>query len=126
MTTLVVLSVAVIVFLIAVLAIYLFVVGVLLNRIADNLDNCNESVQTIVGHGEVIIPGVEHINRVGGNVAGALPLLYGHAERIVAKKKAVDGRGRLPESSEAGRLPEPSRGRRRSRLGSAVGFNPGE
>lgn len=126
MTTLVVLSVAVIVFLIAVLAIYLFVVGVLLNRIADNLDNCNESVQTIVGHGEVIIPAVEHINRVGGNVAGALPLLYGHAERIVAKKAPADGARRLPESSEAGRLPEPSKGRRRSRLGSAVGFVPGE
>lgn len=117
MTTLVVLSVAVIVFLIAVLAIYLFVVGVLLNRIADNLDNCNESVQTIVGHGEVIIPAVEHINRVGGNVAGALPLLYGHAERIVTKKRAADGAGRA--EAEA-----PLRGRRRSRLADAVGFRP--
>ncbi len=114
MTTLVVLSVAVIVFLIAVLAIYLFVVGVLLNRIADNLEDCNESVQTIIGHGEVIIPAVEHINRVGGNVAGALPLLYGHAERIVAKKRAADGRGRIAEPS----------GRRRSRLADAVGFRP--
>lgn len=118
MTTLVVLSVAVIVFLIAVLAIYLFVVGVLLNRIADNLDNCNESVETIVGHGEVIIPAVEHINRVGGNVAGALPLLYGHAERIVGKKKATDGRGREAEA--------PPSGRRRSRLADAVGFRPPE
>ncbi len=124
MTTLVVLSVAVIVFLIAVLAIYLFVVGVLLNRIADNLDNCNESVQTIVGHGQVIIPAVEHINRVGGNVAGALPLLYGHAERIVAKKKATDGRGRVHGGGVDAAVP-PS-GRRRSRLADAVGFRPSD
>ena len=33
---------------------------------------------------EPIVPGVEHINRTGGVVAGALPLLYGMAEGIVA------------------------------------------
>ena len=33
---------------------------------------------------EAIEPGVEHINRTGGVVAGALPLLYGMAEGIVA------------------------------------------
>ena len=33
---------------------------------------------------EPIVPGVAHINRTGGVVAGALPLLYGMAEGIVA------------------------------------------
>ena len=32
---------------------------------------------------EPITPGVEHINRTGGVVAGALPLLYDMAEGIV-------------------------------------------
>ena len=32
----------------------------------------------------MITPGVEHINRTGGVIAGALPLLYGMAEGIVA------------------------------------------
>ena len=31
----------------------------------------------------LIMPGVDHINRTGGVVAGALPLLYGMAEGIV-------------------------------------------
>ncbi|MGH4020105.1 MAG: hypothetical protein ACRDT0_12895 [Pseudonocardiaceae bacterium] len=118
MGTLIFLTVAVIVALIAVLAIYLFWVGVLLNRIADNLDDCCESVKTITGHAEVIIPGIEHINRTGGIVAGALPLLYGHAERIAAK---------LAPSAPApvnGHTTAPSSGRRRSRLTEAVGFRP--
>ena len=41
-------------------------------------------MRTIKGNAEAIEPGVEHINRTGGVVAGALPLLYGMAEGIVA------------------------------------------
>ena len=80
----VILSVLVIVALIAGLAFYLYVVGSQLQRVATNLEECAEIVRTVVGHAEVIEPGVEHINRTGGVIAGALPLLYGMAEGIVA------------------------------------------
>ena len=118
MGLLIVLTVALIALLIAVLAIYLFWVGVLLNRIADNLDDCSESVKEIEGHGRAIIPGLEHINRTGGIVAGALPLLYGHAERIQAKLAPP-----LPPR-ENGHFAAPAAGRRRSRLSETVGFRP--
>jgi hypothetical protein len=113
---LVILTVVIIALLIAVLALYLFVIGVLLNRVANNLDDCLGNVKTIAKHAEVIIPGVEHINRTGGVVAGALPLLYGGAERIAAKLAAptpapVNGHTNVPAS-----------GRRRSRLMDTVGF----
>jgi hypothetical protein len=113
---LIVMTVVAIATLIAVLAIFLFIIGVMLNRIADNLDDCLGSVKTIVKQGEVIIPGVEHINRTGGVVAGALPLLYGGAEKIAAKlappaPAPVNGHSNVPSS-----------GRRRSRLMDTVGF----
>ena len=104
------------VLLIAGLAFYLFWVGTLLTRIAGNLQECAETVRTIAGHAKLIGPGVEHINETGGVVAGALPLLYGMAEGIVA--------GVTP-GPEAPAVPEPVRpasGTRRSRLLDAVGF----
>ncbi len=109
MTTLVVLTVAEIVLLIAGLAFFLWWLGSLLNRIGANLERCDEHVRTIVGHAAAIRPGVEHINRTGGVVAGALPLLYGFAERIVA---SVSPRPVVRSASS----------RRRSRLHEAVGF----
>jgi hypothetical protein len=113
---LITLSVLVIGLLIGVLAIYLFWVGSLLNNIANNLDDCLQSVKTIVDHAEVIVPGVEHINRTGGVVAGALPLLYGGAERIAAKLAP-------PTPAPAnGHSNFPASGRRRSRLMDTVGF----
>jgi hypothetical protein len=118
MTTLVVLTVVDVVLLVAGLAFYLFWVGTLLTRIAGHLEESAEIVQTIVGHAKLIGPGVEHINRTGGVVAGALPLLYGMAEGIVT--------GVTP-APEAPAVPEPARpasGRRRSRLHDAVGFVP--
>lgn len=102
--------------LIATLAIFLFIIGVLLNRIADNLDDCLGNVKTIAQQAETVIPGVEHINRTGGVVAGALPLLYGGAEKIAAK---------LAPPTPApvnGHTVVPAAGRRRSRLFDAVGF----
>src|SRR5688572_6295825 len=83
MSQLVLLSIVDIVLLIAGLAFYLFVVGGQLKRIATNLEECAELVRTIRANAEVIEPGVEHISRTGGVVAGALPLLYGMAEGIV-------------------------------------------
>ena len=64
----------------------------------------------------LIMPGVDHINRTGGVVAGALPLLYGMAEGIVTGVTP-----RVPEPA----VPEPARpasGTRRSRLLGAVGY----
>ena len=118
MTVLVVLTVIEVVALIAGLAFYLYWVGTLLGRIAGNLEECAEIVRTIVGHAELIGPGVEHINRTGGVVAGALPLLYGMAEEIVTD---VTPRPAAPAEPEPAR---PASGTRRSRLHDAVGFVP--
>ncbi|HEX5345894.1 MAG TPA: hypothetical protein VFW64_02135 [Pseudonocardiaceae bacterium] len=83
--TLIILTVVVIALLIATLAVFLFAIGVLLNRIADNLDDCLGNVKTIAGQADAILPGVGRINQTGGVVAGALPLLVEGAESIVAK-----------------------------------------
>ena len=118
MTTLVILTVADIVLLIAGLAFYLFWVGTLLTRIAGNLEECADLVRTIVGHAKLIGPGVGHINHTGGVVAGALPLLYGMAEEIVTD---VTPRPEEPAVPEPAR---PASGTRRSRLHDAVGYSP--
>jgi hypothetical protein len=83
--TLIVSTVVVIALLISVLAIYLLAIGVLLNRIADNLGDCLWNVKTITEQAEVIGPAVERINGTGGVVVGALPLLCDGAERIAAR-----------------------------------------
>jgi hypothetical protein len=114
----VVLSVVDIALLIAGLAFYLFVVGSQLKRIATNLEECAELVRTIKANAEVIEPGVEHINRTGGVVAGALPLLYGMAEGIVV---GVTPRPAEPEVREPAK---PASGRRRSRMHEGVGYVP--
>ena len=123
MTLLVVLTVLEIAVLIAGLAVYLFWVGSLLNRIAANLEECAELVRSIVAHAELIGPNVEHINQTGGVVAGALPLLYGMAEEIVT------GATWKPDEHAAGlqaaRAPaRPASGTRRSRMHDAVGYAP--
>lgn len=117
MNTLVVLTVVDIVLLIAGLAGYLYVVGTQLTRIAGNLEECSEIVDRIVANAEPIMPGLKHINRTGGVVAGALPLLYGMAEGI------VQGATYQPAPRDA--APEPARpasGTRRSRLHETVGY----
>ena len=119
MTLLVVLTVLEIVLLIAGLAVYLFWVGTLLNRVAANLEKCSELVREVVAHAALIRPNVEHINQTGGVVAGALPLLYGMGEEIVT------GATWTPEDSAAVREPaRPASGTRRSRLHDAVGYAP--
>ena len=119
MTVLVVLTVLEIAVLIAGLAVYLFWVGSLLNRIAANLEECAGIVQSIVAHAELIGPSVEHINSTGGVVAGALPLLYGMAEEIVT------GATWNPEDHAEPREPaRPASGTRRSRMHDAVGYAP--
>jgi hypothetical protein len=121
-TTLVVLSVVDIVLLIAGLAIYLYVVGTQLARIATNLEECAEIVQRICANAAPIMQDVQHINRTGGVVAGALPLLYGMAEQIVT---SVTPRPPEPTGLAGGRPPAlPASGTRRSRLGENVGYHP--
>jgi hypothetical protein len=115
----VLLSVIDIVLLIAGLAFYLFVVGSQLNRVAATLEECAELVREIGANAEPIIPGVEHINRTGGVVAGALPLLYGMAEGIVAGVTPRPAPEPVPAPAR------PASGRRRSRLHDGVGYTPG-
>jgi hypothetical protein len=114
----VVFSIIDIVLLVAGLAFYLFWVGTLLTRIAGNLEECSETVRSIVGHAKLIGPGVEHINETGGVVAGALPLLYGMAEDIVSGATYQPAEPAPPEPAR------PASGSRRSRLLDSVGFTP--
>jgi hypothetical protein len=118
MTVLVVLTVIVIVLLIAVLAVYLYWAGTLLDRIGAKLEGAAGIVDGIVDDAKLIMPGVDHINRTGGVVAGALPLLYGMAEGIVTGVTLREPRPEVPE------VARPASGTRRSRLLSAVGFAP--
>ena len=83
MTGLVVFTVIDIVLLIAGLAVYLFIVGGQLTRIATNLEECKELVRQINANAASIEGNLEHVNRTGGVIAGALPLLYDMAEGIV-------------------------------------------
>ena len=118
MTGMVIFTVIDIVLLIAGLAFYLYWVGTLLDRIGANLEECAELVRAIGDHAKLIGPGVAHINESGGVVAGALPLLYGMAEGIVA---GVTPTAPPPEVPEVAR---PASGTRRSRLLASVGYQP--
>jgi hypothetical protein len=112
---LVVFTVIDIVALVAVLAIYLYVVGKQLTKVAGNLEDAADLVWKIKQNAEVIAPGLERINRTGGVVAGALPLLYGMAEGIVT--------GATYEADTEERPPaKPAMGTRRSRQLHGVGF----
>jgi len=134
MTTLVVLSVVAIGLFIAGLAVYLYVVGGQLTRIASGLEDCSELVAQIRADAETIEPGVERINHTGGVIAGALPLLYGMAEGIVAgvtyepvaKTAGSDASGSAGtgDAAAARAKPAATAPSRRSRLHDAVGYHP--
>lgn len=74
------------------LALYLFWVSSLLRRISDGLGEVNEMVTDVIGHANTIVPDLHHANRTLGSISGALPLLYGFAEKIVAKRTARPAR----------------------------------
>jgi len=113
-----ILSIIDIVLLIAGLSIYLYIVGGQLTKIADDLEECSDLVRKIAADAEPILPGLDHINRTGGVVAGALPLLYGMAEGIVT------GVTPRPEEPAERPLAVPAAGSRRSRLHDGVGYAP--
>lgn len=118
MTMLVVVTVVAVALLIAELAIYLYVVGSQLTRVAGKLEGCAEVVWDIKRNAEVIDSGVERINKTGGRIAGALPLLYGMAEGIVVGATYEPAPEREPVPTT------PAMKRRRSRLNEAVGYTP--
>lgn len=120
MTLLVVLTVVAIASLIAELAIYLFVVGSQLTRVASKLEGCAEVVWDINRNAEPIESGVERINNTGMVIAGALPLLYGMAEGIVV------GATYEPAAQVEPVPARPAMKRRRTRLNEAVGYTPEE
>ena len=117
MKRLVVLTVVVIAVLTGGLALYLFWLGTLLNRIAADLEESADLVRNIDGNAKAIRPGVAHINQVGGVVAGALPLLYGMAEQIV---ESTTGEPQVTSSADAASASSA----RRSRQHDGVGFIP--
>ena len=119
MTVLVVLTVVAIALLIAELAVYLFVVGSQLARVATKLEGCAEVVWDIKRNAEPIKSGVDRINSTGRVIAGALPLLYGMAEGIVvgATYEAAPKHESVPA--------RPAMKRRRTRMHDAVGYTPG-
>jgi hypothetical protein len=112
--TLIVLTVIVIGLLIAALAIYLFLTGVLLNRIAGNLDDCSQSVRKIVEQAHVIGPGIKRLNKIGGDLLGAMPLLIEGADGVAAKLAPstaapaaavpVDSAAAAPDAVQVGRV----------------------
>jgi predicted GNAT superfamily acetyltransferase len=55
-----------------------------LTKVAGNLEDAADIVWQIKKDAECIESGLKSINTTGGVVAGALPLLYGMAEGIVA------------------------------------------
>ena len=112
----VVLSVVDIVLLIAGLAFYLYVVGGQLDP--DRRPTSRSAASWCArssANAELIEPGVEHINRTGGVVAGALPLLYGMAEGIVAgaTPQPEQPAERPPARPAVGPAPVPAARRRR-------------
>jgi len=111
------LSVALIVVLIAGLAFFVIVLTIQLTKIANKLDGALQLVDMINDDATVIVPGLEHINRTGGVVAGALPLLYGFAERV------IKGVSPAPQREHVNKPPNPA-GVRRSRLLETVGYTP--
>ena len=102
--------------LIAGLAVYLFIVGTQLTKVAGTLEEAADLVWEIKKDAEVIHGGLTQINTTGGVVAGALPLLYTMAEGIVV------GATYVAEPAQD-HVNTPAMGTRRSRQMHGVGAN---
>ncbi len=103
--------------LIAGLAIYLFIVGSQLKKVAANLEESADLVWQIKKDAALIEPGLTSINTTGRVVAGALPLLYSMGEGI------VNGATFVHAEHEADGVNRPAMGTRRSRLMEGVGVD---
>ena len=77
---LIAITVFLIVLFLVIVGCFLFAIAVLLGRIADNLDDCLESVHKIVGQAEDVLPGLGRINQTSGLLVKALPALIEVAE----------------------------------------------
>ena len=117
MSTLALWSVIDIAALIAGLAVYLFIVGRQLTKVAGTLEEAADLVWEIKKDAEVIHSGLTQINQTGGIVAGALPLLYGMVEGIVT------GATYVPEEVNENHVNTPAMGVRRSRQMHGVGVD---
>jgi hypothetical protein len=103
--------------LIAGLAVYLYIVGGQLRRVAVVLEECSELVWDVKRNAEVIDAGLGSINNTGRVIAGALPLLYDMGERIVVG--ATFDHDAAVDSGHAA----PASGTRRSRMLESVGYD---
>ncbi|HZS22762.1 MAG TPA: hypothetical protein VFA63_17475 [Pseudonocardiaceae bacterium] len=84
--TLVAVTVVITGLLIAALAIYLFMVGVVRNRIAGNLGDGLHNAWTVAEQVQVVGPGINRrLNKTGGDLLGATLHLIEAAEAIAAK-----------------------------------------
>lgn len=88
MSAIVLATFAVVTLVVATLSFYLYWVSKLLTSIADGLGEVNGMVHDVIGHAETIVPDLQHANHTLGTISGALPLLYGLAEKINAKQAA--------------------------------------
>lgn len=103
--------------LIAGLAVYLYIVGTQLKRVASVLEECSSLVWDVKRNAEVIDAGLGSINTTGRVIAGALPLLYDMAERIVT------GATFDTDAAAASGKAAPASGTRRSRMLESVGYD---
>ena len=97
------------------LAVFLFILGSQLKKVGSNLEESADLVWQIKKDAEKIDPGLTSINTTGRVVAGALPLLSGMGEAIVA------GATFEREEHVADGVARPAMGTRRSRMMEAVG-----
>lgn len=91
MSLVLVMTIVDIVVFVGALAFYLVWVSKLLTNIANGLGEVNVMVRDVTGHASTIVPDLQHTNRTLGTISSALPLLYGLAEKITAKKARPAG-----------------------------------
>jgi hypothetical protein len=100
---LIILTIVVIALLIVALAVYLFMIGAVLGRVAGNLGDCLQSIRTIAGHAQAIGPGIKRINKAGEDLVAAMPLLLDGADGVLAKLTAPAAATSAPTTSTATR-----------------------
>ena len=96
MSAIVLATFAVVALLVGTLAFYLHWVSKLLTSIADGLGEVDGMVHDVIGHAETIVPDLQHANHTLGSISGALPLLYGladkiHAHQVGAARRSAPG-----------------------------------